>query len=234
MNIFSIFRVSQAAAMIFVLLFAASAQQASDKDNHGIVAADMDRSVKPGNNFFEYCNGAWLKRTEIPADRAGVGVFSALSDISNKNTAALIEEIAKSNAATGSGNRKIADLYNSYMDESGIESKGMAPLKPHLQAIAAIRDKKQLSRALGESLRADVDPLNNTNFHTSNVLGLWVAPDFSDSDHYTAYIMQGGIELPDRDYYLSNSEHMKGLRTQYQAHVAAMLKLVGFSDAEAR
>ena len=176
---FSFFRVPQAVAAVFVLLFAASAQQASDKENHGIVAADMDRSVKPGDNFYEFCNGGWLKRTEIPSDRAGVGVFSALADISNKNTAVLIEEVAKSNAAAGSGNRKIADLYNSYMDESGIESKGLVPLKPHLQAIAAIRDKKQLARALGEGLRADVDPLNNTNFHTDNLFGLWIAPDLT-------------------------------------------------------
>lgn len=234
MNLPWLFRIPQVAATVFILLFAVSAQQSSDKDNHGIVAADMDRSVKPGNNFYDYCNGAWLKRTEIPADRPGVGVFSAMADISNKNTAALIEEIAKSNAATGSGNRKIADLYNSYMDESGIESKGLSPLKPHLQAIAAIRDKKQLSRVLGEGLRADVDPLNNTNFHTDNLFGLWIAPDFNDSEHYTVYLLQGGIELPDREYYLSDSEQMRTLRTKYQAHISAMLKLAGLSDPDAR
>ena len=234
MNLSWFFRIPRAAVTILILLLAAGAQQAPDKDNHGIVAADMDRSVKPGNNFFEYCNGAWLKRTEIPADRAGVGVFSALADISNKNTAALIEEIAKSNPAAGSGNRKIADLYNSYMDESGIESAGLAPLKPHLQAIAAIRDKKQLAKTLGEGLRADVDPLNNTNFHTDNLFGLWIAPDFNDSEHYTVYLLQGGLELPDREYYLSDSEHMRTLRTQYQAHISAMLKLAGLSDPDAR
>ena len=234
MNSFSLFRFSQIAAAVLVLLFAASAQQAMDNDNHGIVAPDMDTSVKPGNNFYEYCNGAWVKRTEIPADRPAVGVFSALADISNKNTAALIEEIAKSNAAAGSGNRKIADLYNSYMDESVIESKGLAPLKPHLQAIAAIRDKKQLARVLGQGLRADVDPLNNTNFHTDNLFGLWIAPDFNDSEHYTVYLLQGGLGLPDREYYLSDSEHMRTLRTQYQAHISAMLNLAGLSDPDAR
>ena len=77
MNSFSLFRFSQIAAAVLVLLFAASAQQAMDNDNHGIVAPDMDTSVKPGNNFYEYCNGAWVKRTEIPADRArGRGVLS--------------------------------------------------------------------------------------------------------------------------------------------------------------
>ena len=80
--------------------------------------------------------------------------------------------------AAGSGERKMADLFNSYMDESAIEAKGMAPLKPHLDAIAAIHDKKELAHALGETLRADVDALNNTNFHTANLFGLWVAPGF--------------------------------------------------------
>jgi putative endopeptidase len=221
-------------ALVFVLPVAVSAQQAPDQDNHGIVVADIDRSVKPGNNFYEYCNGAWLKRTEIPPDRAAVSVFSVLADISNKNTAALIEEIAKSNAAAGSGPRKIADLYNSYIDEAGIESKGLAPLKPHLDAIAAIKDKKQLAHTLGEELRADVDPLNNTNFHTSNLFGLWIAPDFNDSGHYIVYLLQGGLELPDREYYLGDSEHMRNLRAQYQAHISAMLKLAGFSDPDAR
>ena len=129
--------------------------------------------------------------------------------------------------------RKVADLYNSYMDEAGIEAKGLSPLKPHLDAIAAIKDKKQLARALGETLRADVDALNNTNYHTPNLFGLWVAPGFNDSDHYTPYLMQGGLQLPDREYYLSDSESMKKMRAEYQTHVAAMLKLAGFSDTEA-
>src|SRR5205823_2326385 len=167
-------------------------------------------------------------------DRASVSVFSTLNDIANKRTSGLIEEIAKSNALAGSGTRKIADLYKSYMDEAGIEAKGIAPLRPHLEAIAAIHDKRELARALGETLRADVDPLNNTNFHTANLFGLWVAPGFNDSDHYTPYLLQGGVELPDREYYLSNNEDMRKIRTEYQAHVSAMLKLAGFSGPDAR
>jgi endothelin-converting enzyme/putative endopeptidase len=110
----------------------------------------------------------------------------------------------------------------------------LTPLRPHLDAIAAIKDKRELAQALGESLRADVDALNNTNYHTPNLFGLWVAPGFNDSDHYTGYLMQGGLQLPDREYYLSDSEEMAKVRTQYQTHVAAMLKLTGFSDADAR
>src|ERR1022692_1797988 len=194
----------------------------------------MDRSVKPGDNFHLYCNGDWIKRTEIPPDRSRLSVFATLADVSDTRPAALVEEAAKNGGPAGSSARKIAVLYSSYMDEGVIEANGLAPLQPHLKAIAAIRNKKELAAALGETLRADVDALNNTNFHTSHLFGLWVAPGFNDSDHYAAYLMQGGVQLPDRDYYLSSSDHMREIRTKYQAHVSAMLKLAGFTDTDAR
>src|SRR5271165_2273693 len=216
------------------LLVAAYAQEAPKQDTHGISVVNMDRSVKPGDNFYLYCNGDWIKRTELPPDRARISVFSGLADLSDKRTAALIEETAKSDAPAGSSARKIADLYNSYMNEAAIEAKGLAPLQPHLKAVAAIQNKKELAFALGETLRSDVDALNNTNFHTPHLFGLWVAPGFNDPDHYAAYLLQGGVQLPDREYYLSDNEHMRDIRTQYQAHVSAMLKLAGFDDTDAR
>ncbi len=226
------------AACLAILMVAcvagAAAQEAPAQQTHGIAIANMDRSVKPGDDFYRYANGEWIKRTEIPPDRGGVGVFTVLGDLSNKNTAALIEELSKSKGAPGSGARKVADLYNSYMNEALIEQKGLTPLRSHLDAIAAIHDKKELARALGETLRADVDALNNTNFHTPNLFGLWIAPGFNDSDHYAVYLLQGGLQMPDREYYLSDSEHMQKLRTQYQAHIAAIMKLAGFSDTDAR
>jgi endothelin-converting enzyme/putative endopeptidase len=221
-----------ACGAVVVAVLAIGAQESSK--TQGVDRADMDTSVKPGNDFYGYANGTWLKRTEIPPDRASYGVFGQLFDVASKRTAGLIEEAAKSSAPERSGKRKIADLYNSYMDEAGIESRGIAPLKPRLDTIAAVSDKKQLARALGESIRADVDPLNNTNFHTANIFGLWVAPNFNNPSHYTAYLMQGGVELPDREYYLSDNEHMNEIRAEYQAHVSRMLKLAGFSDTDAR
>ena len=197
--------------------------EASKSDSHGISVSNVDRSVKPGDDFYQYANGGWIERTRIPADRASVGVFTALSDLSNKRTVDLIEQAAKGNAPAASDTRKIADLYNSFMDEGGIEAKGFAALKPYLQSIAAIRDKKDLARALGESLRADVDALNNTNFHTANLFGLWVAPGFNDSDHYAAYLLQGGLQLPDREYYIADTDRMRDIRAKYQAHIAAMM-----------
>src|ERR1035438_5383968 len=215
-------------------LLAAAAQDAPKPETHGINVANMDRSVKPGDDFHLYCNGDWIKRTEIPPDRSRLSVFATLTDVSDKRTAALVEEAAKSGGAAGSSAGQIAHLYNSYMDEAAIEAKGLAPLQPHLKAVAAISTKRELAAALGETQRADVDALNNTDFHTPHLFGLWVAPDFNDSDHYAAYLLQGGLQLPDREYYVSNSDQMRDIRSKYQTHVSAMLKLAGFTDTDAR
>jgi len=222
------------AACVATCILGACAPQASAAEPHGIAVGSIDRSVKPGDDFYRYANGEWIKRTELPPDRTEVDVWSKLGDLSDKRTADLIAEIAKSNPAQGTGTRKVADLYNSYMDEAGIEARGLAPLRPHLEAIASIHDKRELARALGEGLRADVDALNNGIFHTANLFGLWVAPGFHDSEHYAAYLMQGGLELDDREYYLSDSEAMRKIRAQYLTHISAMLKLAGLSDAETR
>ncbi len=227
--------IAAACALFVVSLLSSSAQeQAAKPDTHGIAVENMDRSVVPGDDFFLYANGGWIQRTQIPPDRPAIGVFSRLSDMANKRTAGLIEEAAKSSAPAGSSERQIADLYNSYMKEEIIESRGLAPLQTHLEHIRAIKTKRDLGRALGETLRADVDALNNTNFHTPNLFGLWTAPGFNDSDHYAAYLLQGGLELPDREYYLSDTPHMREIRAQYQSHIAAMLKLAGFTDTDAR
>jgi len=209
-------------------------QNASIPEVHGIAVDNIERSVRPGDDFYRFANGNWIKRVEIPPDRAVMNVWTKLDDLSSQRTADLIKDLATSNPPAGSNLRKVADLFNSYMDEAAIEAKGLTPVKPHLNAIAAIRDRKQLAHALGETLRADVDALNNTNYHTPNLFGLWVAPGFNDSDHYTPYLMQGGLQLPDREYYTSNSESMQKVLAKYQPHVAAMLKLAGFSDADAR
>src|ERR1700683_1704720 len=232
---FSQFALALLGAWVFAAAPTAYPQDAlAGQETHGIAIANMDRSVKPGDDFYDYANGDWITRTELPPDRARVGVFTKLADLSNKRTAALIEELAKSNALAGSGARKVADLYNSYMNEAAIEAADLAPLRPHLDAIATIHDKRELARALGETLRADVDALNNTNFHTPNLFGLWVAPGFNDSDHYAPYLLQGGLQLPDREYYLADTARMRDIRTKYQAHISAMLKLAGFTDPDAR
>jgi len=225
-------------ALLALAPIVAHAQTAPAPETHGIVIANMDRSVKPGDDFYNYANGDWIKRTEIPPDRRYItpnGLdFDGSTDLIRERIAGLIEAAAKTNAAAGSNTRKIADVYHSYMDGVAIEAKGLAPLRPHLDAIAAIHDKHELARALGESLRADVDALNLDNFHTANLFGLWVAPGFNDPERWAAYLLQGGLEMPDREYYLSDSESMRDIRAKYQRHVSALLKLAGFTDPDVR
>ena len=201
---------------------------------HGIALDNMDTAVQPGDNFYLYANGAWVNRTQIPADRAGYGVFTVLSDLSTKRTNELIEDAAKSNSPAGTNASKIADLFNAYMDEKGIETLGLAPLQPHLKEIAAIRDRRELALALGKTLRVDVDMLNNTSLTTPNLFGLWVAPGFNDSDHYVPYMLQGGLALPNESYYLQDTDAMKKIRARYAEHVATLLRLASFDHPETR
>lgn len=200
----------------------------------GFDVSGMDASVAPGDDFFRYAAGKWVDRTEIPADRSSITAFSVIAETAAKRTRAIIEEAAASNAPQGSEARKIGDYFGSFMDEARIEQLGAAPLKPELDRIAAIRSRKDLSRELGASLRADVDAINATDFYTDRLLGLWVAEDLNDTSIYRPYLMQGGLGMPDREYYLGDSPRFQELRTKYQAHVAAMLKLAGFDQAEAR
>ncbi|MFN4177473.1 M13 family metallopeptidase [Phenylobacterium sp.] len=200
----------------------------------GFDVSGMDTSVAPGDDFFRYAAGKWADRTEIPADRSNITAFSVIAEMAAKRTRTIIEDAAASNAPEGSEARKIGDYFASFMDEARIEQLGAAPLKPELDRLAAIRTRKDLSRELGAALRADVDAINATDFYTDRLLGLWVAEDLNDTSIYRPYLMQGGLGMPDREYYLGDSPRFQELRTKYQAHVAAMLKLAGFDQAEAR
>ncbi|TWI65295.1 endothelin-converting enzyme/putative endopeptidase [Pseudoduganella lurida] len=195
-------------------------------------ASQQGAAALPGDDFFTYVNGDWLATAEIPADRGSWGAFHVLGEETSQQILKLIDGAAAQPA--GSDARRVADYYKAYMDEAGIEAKGAAPLAPVLKQIAAIRDKAGLAHALGGNLRADVDPLNATDFQTENLFGLWISQGLTDPDNYVPYLLQGGLGMPDRAFYLDESERMARLRTAYQAHIAAMLKLAGFSEPEAR
>jgi predicted metalloendopeptidase len=195
--------------------------------------AGMDTSVHPGDNFNEYVNGAWLKATPIPSDKASYGIDAILVDGVRKRLVALIQEVAAASNRTEDA-RKVGDFYSSFMDEAAIESKGLEPLRSQLDAIAAIGDRKALARSIGGTLRADVDALNNTNLETENLFGVWVVQGLDDPDHNLPYLLQGGLGMPDRDYYISTSPKMAELRKQYRHHVARVVKLGGMSEPEKR
>jgi putative endopeptidase len=219
------------------LVFSAASARAAPAPQYGTYgfdAAGMDPAMTPGDDFFAYANGGWLKATEIPADRSSQNIFGVLSESAAKRTVALIEAATAQKAPEGSEARKIGDYYASFMDEAAIEKLGAAPLKPELDRIAAIRGRRDLAAMLGSTLRADVDALNATSFHTDRLFGLWVAEDLTDTRLYRPYLMQGGLGMPDRQYYLSPEPRYVELGVKYQAHVAKMLRLAGFGDAEAR
>jgi putative endopeptidase len=212
----------------------AAAPREVEQAGPGIDLAGIDRSVAPGDDFFRYANGTWLKTTEIPDDRAAWGTDAIVTELTSKQTADLIREAAAKDAPAGSDARKVGDYYASYMDEAGIEAKGLAPLQPTLDRIAAITDRKGLARYLGGTLRADVDAINATDMYTDNVLGLWVAQDMNEPSRYLPVLLQGGLDMPDRAYYLDPSARMEDIRGKFKGHLAAVLGLARLPDAEAR
>lgn len=142
------------AVVAICLLSVAFTQTSTELENHGIVVAYTDRSVKPGDDFYHYANVGWIKQAQLPLDSGFIAVAGwtedQSSDLTRKRSSELIQEAIKANAPAGSNVRKIADLYRSYINEAEIEARGLAPLRPHLERIAAIRDRHDLARALGE------------------------------------------------------------------------------------
>jgi putative endopeptidase len=200
----------------------------------GVDLAALNKGVKPGDDFDEYANGGWRAKAEIPADRSSTGVGLEVQNKAEANNVAIIEAARKANAAAGTDQRRIADWYAAYADTDGIEKRGLAPVQPELAAIAGLKDKTALSAMLGANLRADVDPLNATNFQTENLFGLFVSQAFDKPDTTVPYVLQGGLGLPDRDYYLSAKPEMVQVRAQYKAYIVKLLTLAGMSDPAAR
>jgi len=197
----------------------------------GIDLAGMDKSVDPGDDFFSYANGGWFKTVEIPADRPAYGAFDMIAEKVRTRTADLIKGAGKSSEPEA---KKIGDYYDAFMNEDAIEKKGLTPIKADLDEIARLADKTALARLLGSQLRADVDPLNNTNFYTDRLFGIWVSPDLNNPTHNVAYLLQGGLGLPDRDNYLSTEKNDVELQAKYREHIVTILKLANIADAEAK
>jgi putative endopeptidase len=200
----------------------------------GIDVAGLDKNVKPGDDFDGYANGGWRARTEIPADRSSTGVFLEVFNKAEANNAAIVQAALKANAAPGTDQRRIADWYNAYTDIAAIEARGLAPLGGEMDAIAGLPDKKALSSMLGANIRADVDPLNATNFETANLFGLFISQALDRPDTNVPYLLQGGLGLPERDYYLSDKPEMATIRNQYRAYIGKLLSLANITEPDTR
>jgi putative endopeptidase len=206
---------------------AAAAQQGPD-------LAGMDSKVAPGDDFFAYANGSWIKNAEIPPDHSTYGNAAILADLTTQRVNDILKEAAAHPAKAGTEAQQIGDYYASFIDEAAIEAHSSKPLVPALKRIDEIFSRSELAAALGETLRADVDVLNSSNLYTPHLFGLWVAQDLNDPKRYSAFLLQGGLGMPDREYYLGTSKAMDAIRPQYQAHIAAVLALAGIDAAPAR
>ena len=209
---------------------ATSVQQGSQS---GIDPSLQDKTVAPGDDFDKYANGAWEKSAAIPADKSNISSFSVVNDLAETRTAALIDDLAKANPTSGDDAR-IANFYKAYFDSNAIETAGTTALKADLDRIQAIPDKGAFADAMGAAIRADTDPFNNNNYNTENLLGIFVTQSLADPKTTVPYLMQGGIGLPDRDYYLSADPAMAKIRAAYAPYVAKMMTLAGLPNADAR
>jgi predicted metalloendopeptidase len=193
---------------------------------------DVDPGIQPGDDFFAYANGGWLKSAEIPAGKPKWDARSEIAARTQLQVAALVDDAAA--APAGSAARKVADFRAAWLNEVAIEGRGIAPIKPLLDRIDRIRDKPALVRALGSGMLADVDPLNWGIFDSSHLFGLSVEPGIRGEKTYVAFLLQGGLGLPDRDNYLSEAPAMQALRTKYRDYIAGMLASAGYDRASQR
>ncbi len=191
----------------------------------------MDRSIKPGDDFYRYANGGWLAKVATNAGQTTYDTRTMLMETTSQRVHDLIQEAATSHSPNGSVAQKVGDYYASFMDEDGIEAKKLTPLAGEMALISEIISKASLAAYLGTTLNGEVDGLTANADH---IFGLWINQGFEDPDHNVVHLMQGGLGMPDRDDYIDPSPKMAELRAQYQAHIAAMLDLGGIPDSQTK
>ncbi|GAA4310555.1 M13 family metallopeptidase [Nibribacter koreensis] len=188
----------------------------------GIIKANMDPSVNPGDNFTAYVNGTWVKNTQIPADKASYGAGSILNDKAQEDVKAIIEASAAGKFANGSDEQKIGDLYESYLDMRVRDSIGLKPLQAEFQKIEAINTHKDLARYFAYA----------NQYGVSIPFSVGVITDFKNPTQHMLLTWQGGLGLPEREYYLQQDAKSKEIRAKYLDHVSKMFTLAGISKGQ--
>ena len=185
---------------------------------YGFDTAGMDRSVAPGDNFYQFANGTWAKNTAIPADKSNYGMFTVLEDLSRERTRQIIEEQSKD------PNSRIGNAFASFMDQPTIDQKGLAPIDPWLGQIRGLKSKSQLAAVYAEADKLSIGV----------PYGMFIGQDRKASDRYALNVLQGGLGMPDRDYYLSTDAKLVETKGKYLQHLANVLTLAGEANAAAR
>ena len=183
----------------------------------------MDTTVSPGENFFLYASGAWIKNTEIPASETGWGSFYTLFDENQKNLKAILEDISATDNSKGSNEQKVADLYKSGMDTIAMNKRGFDPIKPILSKINAIKDYKELVVLAAEGHK------DGQGF----LFEFYIGADDKISTKNAANFVQGGLELPNRNYYFNTDSATIKIRREYLNYISKLFVLTGVSQTVA-
>jgi putative endopeptidase len=188
-----------------------------------VVAANIDTSVNPADNFFDFANGGWIKANPIPASESNWGIGKVLQEDIYAKMRKVAETAAATPAQLGTNEQKIGDFWATGMDTAMIDRQGIEPLKPELDEIAAIKD---IAGILNMSAKLQT-------YQVSALYGSYVTQDEKKSDQYAFYLYQGGIGLPERDYYFNTDERNTNIRKEYVAHLARVFKLTGDTEGVA-
>jgi putative endopeptidase len=187
----------------------------------GVDLSQQDPNTKPGDDFFRFANGKWLDEFELPADRSNYGSFSVLGDRSDERVNTIIEDLSAAEPTAGTIEQKISDYYLSFMNTEALDERGIGPLREKLAQLSAIDSREALIEALG---RSQLDA-------TASPFGWYVGADRRDPDRHQLVLSLSGIGLPDRDYYLLDTEQYVSVRSEYVAHIERMLGFAGIDNA---
>lgn len=196
--------------------FAAMPKPKAQIGRYGLDLTGRDLKIKPGDDFFNYGGGNWMKINKIPSDRTRWGVFDQLRAKSETDVRAIIEELSKKTYATGTIEQKIGDFYATFLDEATINSKGLAPLKPELDLIANAKTHEDIAAVMGKP-----------DMPTQGPIGWGLGLDDGNPDRYIITITHSGLGLPEREFYLKDDERMREIRSKYPLHIAKTFELAG-------
>ncbi len=189
----------------------------------GLDLSNMDRSADPAQDFYRFANGAWLDKTPIPESESRWGIGSELRDRNKEALKVLLTQLTSAEHEAGSNAQKVADFYRTGMDSARIEEDGIAHLQPYFDEIAAIRNFDGVLKVVAIQQRLGAGAL----------FQFLVVGDFKQSDINAAYAFQGGLGMPDRDYYTQDSERFQNYRTEYLTHLQKMFELLGDEQSAA-
>ncbi len=204
--------------LMLILGFCFSLTTKSAEPALGFDLTNMNKTVKPGQDFYEYAVGGWLKRTTLPADKSSYGAFQEVEDHNSQELQNIFDELStRNNWKKGSIEQQVADFYASGMNEALLERRGLAPLQKEMNALYAINDSTTIAEVLGKWHDRGVD----------GVFYFHVGQDVKESTRYLAYLNQGELGLPDRDYYLKNDIRSQDIRAKYLKYMAKILEMAG-------